>query len=140
MKVDMDNKAATLSRCTETVHNARDQMRTLRVENEELKKTKENKPNTDKIKKQYEEEEAKTKDEKLKRAENDKRALTNNIAALEEQINNHKCDTLSLRSDTQMRLRMITMTNPHSRRRTMTKRKMFKRSHSNNRAKWTLEA
>jgi len=43
MKVDMANKASTLSRCTEAVRNARKQMRTLKAENEELKRAKENK-------------------------------------------------------------------------------------------------
>ena len=31
-KVDMANKASTLSRCTEAVRNARDQMRIIRAE------------------------------------------------------------------------------------------------------------
>merc|ERR1712030_207113 len=67
-------------------------MRKLKAENEELKRAKENNPNIDRIKKQLEEE-TKTKDEKLRRAENNKRALAINIAKLEEQINNLKSDT-----------------------------------------------
>ena len=49
MKVEMANKASTMTRCTEAVHVARKQMRTLKAENEELKRAKENNPNIDRI-------------------------------------------------------------------------------------------
>ena len=64
-------------------------MRTLKTENEKLKRIKENKPNLDRTKKQHEEETG-TRDEKLRRAEKDKKTLTNNVAELVEQIDNLK--------------------------------------------------
>jgi len=50
MKVDTANKASTLARCAEAVHKARDQIRTLKEKNRELRRAKYNNPKMDKLK------------------------------------------------------------------------------------------
>ena len=62
LREDRVNKTITLSRCTETACNARDQMRMLKTEREE------NNLNMDKMGKKHEKE-IKIRDEKLRRAE-----------------------------------------------------------------------
>ena len=90
MRTEITNKAYTITRCIEAVRYARDQMRTIKGRNEKIKKRKN--PGTDKVKKRHEGE-VKEKDEKIGRTENYKKTLVDNIANLEEQINNLKNDT-----------------------------------------------
>ena len=56
MRADTENKASTLTRCAETVNKARDQMRTLKDENRELRRAKYNDPKVDKVKRRQGEE------------------------------------------------------------------------------------
>ena len=81
MNVDMANKVSNMTRCTNAVRNARDKMRILSAENKELKKANYSNHKMDKTKRRQEEE-IKTKDERQRRAENDKKELADNIAAL----------------------------------------------------------
>ena len=85
MKVDMANKASMLARCAETVQKARNQIRTLKEENRELRKVKYNNPKMDKLWKRQEEE-MRAKDEMIKQTENDKKMLEKNITDLEEKV------------------------------------------------------
>ena len=89
MKTDITSKASMLARCAEAIRRTGDQIKTVKEENRELRKARYNNPKMDKLKRRQEEE-IKTKDEKLKQAKNNRKMLINNITALVERIDDKK--------------------------------------------------
>ena len=90
-----------LARCAEAIRRTGDQIKTIKEENRELRKAGYNKPKMDKLKR-GQEEEIKTKDEKIKQGKSERKMAINNITSLEEWTEDQKTSKGTKHDETAM--------------------------------------